>query len=142
MAVKTYENLNIAEAAYQSGFRTLIEAAKKAGLYDLLVSGQDITVFAPDDHAFNLIQTGVTGSFLKIESRERIADILKYHIVSHAMTSDQVVSVDDIEMMNGEMVEVFKRDHTILINNSRIIQPDIYAKNGIIHSIDKVLMPE
>ena len=141
MVVKTYENFNIAEAAHQLGFKTLIDAAKKAGLYDLLVSGEDITVFAPDDDAFNLLQKGITASYIETHSGDKIAEILKYHIASSAMTSEYVESVDEIEMMNGQRAEIFKKDHTLLINDARIIQPDIKAKNGIIHSIDKVMMP-
>lgn len=142
MTVTTYENLNLAQAANLAGFKTLLDAARKAGLYELLASGENITVFAPDDNAFNILQKSIAGGFLAMESKEHIADILKYHIVSSELNIDMVTSFDEIEMMNGETVEISMSDHIILVNDSRITQANIKTKNGIIHAIDKVLMPE
>lgn len=142
MVVKTYENLSIVEAAKQAGFDMLIKAADKAGLLDTLETAEDITIFAPDDEAFNALEKTVLEGLLQLENKDKLANILKYHIISSKMPSETVVSMDEIEMMNGQKVEIFKRNGDVLINESKVIQPDIQTKNGIIHSIDKILMPE
>ncbi len=142
MAVKTYENFNIIEAAKQAGFGMLLKAAEKAGLLDYLETAEDITIFAPDDEAFNAIEKTVLEGLMMVQNQDKLADILKYHIISSKMPSEAVESLDDIEMMNGQKVEIFKRNGDLLVNEAKIIQPDIHTKNAIIHSIDKVLMPE
>jgi len=142
MAVKTYENVNIADAAKQAGFNMLLKAAEKAGLLDFLKTAEDITIFAPDDDAFNAIERTVLEGLMMVQNKDRLADILKYHVISSRMPSQAVESLDEIEMMNGQYVEIFKRNSDLLVNDARVIQPDIYTKNGVIHSIDKVLMPE
>ncbi len=142
MTIRTYENLNIAEAAKQAGFSILLEAIIKAGLAEALQSSENITVFAPDNDAFNELDKSLLENLLKPENKDKLVEILKYHVISGEMPSDAVVSLDEIEMMNGKTVEIFQRNGDVLINDARVIQPDIKTKNGIIHVIDKVLIPE
>lgn len=142
MVVKTYENLSVIEAARQAGFDMLVDAAEKAGLTEILETSQNITVFAPDDNAFNIIEKTVLGGMLKVENKDKLANILKNHVVSSSMTLDEITSLDEIQVMNGNMVSVNRRNSHVLLNDARIIQPDIQTKNGIIHSIDKVIMPD
>lgn len=142
MVVRTYEDLSIAEAAQQAGFSVLIEAAKKADLYDTLENAQNITVFAPDDNAFNAIEKFILEGLLKLENKEKLAEILKFHIVSSEMPSEAVKAVDEIEMLSGHSSCIVQKNGDLYICDAKITQPDIRTKNGIIHAIDKVLMPE
>lgn len=140
--ITTYENLNILEAASQAGFDIFLKAAKEANLDGVLESADNITVFAPDDNAFNKLEKFLLESILKVENKEKLGEILKYHIISSTMTADAIESVDNIEMMNGKKTEIFKKNGTLMINDAEITEPDIKVKNGIIHKINKVLLPE
>ncbi len=139
--ITTYENLNILQALPQAGLNILLKAVKEANLDSVIESADNITVFAPDDNAFNKLEGFISESLLKPENKEKLADILKYHLVSSAMPADAVESIDSIEMMNGKKADIFRQNCTLMINDARITGADIKVKNGIIHKINKVLLP-
>jgi len=140
--ITTYENLNILEAANQANFSIFLKAAKKAKLDGMLESADNITVFIPDDNAFNKLEKIFLEGLLKIGKENQLANILKYHIVSSNMPADAVQSVDSIEMMNGQKADIFRKNGTLMINDAEITEPDIKVKNGVIHKINKVLLPK
>ncbi len=140
--ITAYENLNAMEAAEQTGLNIFVKMLKEADLYETLESANDITVFAPDDHAFNRLEKFLLDTILKVANREKLVDIFKYHIIPGIMTADAIESVDNIEMLNGQKVDIFKKDSVIMINDAEIIEADIKVKNGIIHKINRVLLPE
>lgn len=139
--ITEYENLTVTEAASKAGFNIFNKAIKEAKLDEFLESADFITIFAPDDEAFNKLEKFLLESLLKIENKEKLAEILKYHVVSSSMPAEAVESVDFIEMLNGKNAEIFKKNGSLMINDAEIKEPDIKIKNGVIHKINKVLMP-
>ena len=142
MAVETYRDLNILEAAKKAEkFTTLIAAVNAAGLNETLASGS-FTVFAPTDDAFKNLPAGTLEMLLKPENKNKLVQILKYHVVSGSMKSQDVIKLDDIETVEGSKIEIMRRNDDVLINDAKVVMADIYTKNGVIHVIDKVLLPK
>jgi len=142
MAVETYRELNILEAAKKAEkFTTLIAAINAAGLNETLASGS-FTVFAPTDDAFRNLPAGTLEMLLKPENKDKLVQILKYHVVSGSMKSQDVIKVDDIETVEGSKIEIMRRNDDVLINDAKVVMADVYTKNGVIHVIDKVLLPK
>jgi len=142
MSVETYRDLNILEAAKKAEkFTTLIAAINAAGLSDILASGS-FTVFAPTDEAFKNLPAGTLEMLLKPENKDKLVGILKYHVVPGSMKSQDVIKVDDIKTVEGSKIEIMRRNNDVLINDAKVITADIYTKNGVIHVIDKVLLPK
>ena len=142
MAVETYRDLNILEAAKKAEkFTTLIAAINAAGLNETLASGS-FTVFAPTDDAFKNLPAGTLEMLLKPENKEKLVKILKYHVISGSMKSQDVIKVDDIETVEGSKIDIMRRNDDVLINDAKVVMADIYTKNGVIHVIDKVLLPK
>lgn len=79
---------------------------------------------------------------LKPENKNKLVQILKYHVVSGSMKSQDVIKLDDIETVEGSKIEIMRRNDDVLINDAKVVMADIYTKNGVIHVIDKVLLPK
>ena len=121
-------------------FSTLVEAVKKANLVDALSSDGPFTVFAPTNEAFDKLfkKLGVSG--IKDLSAEQLTPILTYHVVSGEVMSSDLKS-SSVTTLNGEKIKV-DLSNGVHINDSKVIKADIKGKNGVIHVIDKVLIPE
>lgn len=133
---------NIAETAVAAGkFKTLIAAVQAAGLADALGGKGPLTVFAPTDEAFAALPKGTVESLLKPENKQKLIDILKYHVVSGRVYSEDVVKAKTAKTLQGSTVKVNLIDGGAAINSSRLVATDVDASNGVIHIIDKVLMP-
>ncbi len=135
---------NLLDTAREAGnFTTLVAALEATGLDVAIGHGNDLyTVFAPTDAAFAALGTDTINALLA--DPETLRNILLYHVIAgtavDAATAVSKVGVS-IEMANGGRV-VLKQEHgDLFINNSRIIQTDVRASNGIIHAIDAVLIP-
>ena len=101
---------------------------------------QYIAFTAPTNEAFAALPEGTVESLLLLKNIEQLQDILKYHVVAgYALSSDLVSG--DIETMNGNSVTITVSSSGILINDANVISADIEASNGVIHVIDKVLLP-
>ncbi len=134
---------NVAEVATEAGsFGTLLAAAKAAGLVEALTGKGPLTVFAPTDAAFAKLPAGTVESLLKPENKQKLADILKYHIVSGRVYSDQVVKISSAQTLEGESVTISTKDGAVMIDNAKVVKADIDASNGVIHVIDTVIMPK
>ena len=120
-------------------FDILVAAVQEAGLVETLSGNRQLTVFAPTDEAFEALaaELGVeVGDLLELDELE---DILTYHVTSGRRKSPSVVNASEIEMLNGDLVDV---DGTVLNDGqAEIIDTDIEASNGVIHVIDGVLLP-
>ena len=132
---------NIVEVADDAGsFTTLLAAAQKAGLVDALSDdGASLTVFAPSDEAFAAL--GVSIDDL---SEDDLADILLYHVVDGAVSVDDAgaLAPSAVATLSGEKVALTKPgDGNLYVNFSKVVSYDIEASNGVIHVIDKVLLP-
>lgn len=134
---------NIVETAVSAGkFNTLAAALKAAGLIDALSGPGPFTVFAPTDEAFAKLPPGTVENLLKPENKDKLAAVLKYHVVSGVVTSKQIDSVPVAATLQGQVIKPIVKDGTVRINDSIVTKADIGATNGVIHVIDTVLIPE
>ena len=122
-------------------FSILVDAVKKAGLVDALSADGPFTVFAPTNEAFkNLFsQLGVNG--IKDLTAEQLTPILTYHVVSGKMMSTDLSNTAVPTLNEGHKLKV-DLSNGVMINDSKVVAADIAGKNGVIHVIDKVLIPE
>ena len=127
-------------AASNSSFKTLTAALKAAGLDKALASGGPYTVFAPTDKAFAALPKGTLEKLLKPENRAALVKILTYHVVEGENTSSSLKS-GDTKTLEGDTVSVNVSSGGVTVNDAKVIQPDIKATNGVIHVIDKVIVP-
>ena len=95
---------------------------------------------APTDNAFDDLPEGTVEYLLQPENSEQLVDLLKYHVVAANAASDSLSS-GEIETLNGDSVMVDVSEEGVMVDEAKVIVPDIIASNGIIHAIDKVLMP-
>ncbi len=135
---------DIVDTAVSAGnFKTLVTAVQAAGLVDTLKSPGPFTVFAPTDDAFANLPKGTVESLLK--DIPKLKSILTYHVVAGKVTSTDVVKLKTAKTVEGEDVKIDAstwHGHSMpKVNDAQIVKPDIMADNGVIHVIDKVLMP-
>jgi len=133
----------IPAVAEQAGtFKTLLAALKVAELAEVLAGEGPFTVFAPTDDAFAKLPKGTVEKLLKPENRKQLVSILKYHVVSGKVTARDLVKKDTVSTLQGESVQVNIKDGRVSLNNSTVQATDVAASNGLIHAIDRVLMPK
>lgn len=133
---------NIVETASQAGtFGTLLAAAKAAGLVDALSGKEPLTVFAPTDEAFAKLPAGTVEELLKPENKERLASVLKYHVVAGRKLAKDVVGMKEVATLQGKAARIQVVNGSAKIDNAGIVKTDIIAGNGIIHVIDTVILP-
>ena len=121
-------------------FSILVEAVTKADLAEALSAEGPFTVFAPTNDAFNALFATLGVKGVEDLTADQLTPILTYHVVSgNVMSSD--LSNTSVKTLNGEKIKVDLSDG-VKINDSNVIAADIKGKNGVIHVIDKVLIPE
>lgn len=133
---------NIVEVAQGAGqFNTLLTAAKAAGLVPVLTGKGPYTVFAPTDAAFARLPQGTVAGLLKPENKHKLASILKYHVVAGEITSGEIKSGrSHVRTVNGRQLTVRKHGG-VTVNGARVVSADVDASNGVIHVINRVLLP-
>ncbi|MEM7365617.1 MAG: fasciclin domain-containing protein [Pseudomonadota bacterium] len=137
-----HHSANIVETAAAAGqFETLIAAAKAAGLAGALSGDGPLTVFAPTDEAFGALPAGTIESLLKPENKQQLAEILQYHVIAGKVASDALADGAALEMLSGGFARVTQSENGFTIEGARIVATDIDASNGIVHVIDRVIMP-
>jgi transforming growth factor-beta-induced protein len=130
-----------ATAAKAETFQTLLAAAKAAGLVEVLSGDKPLTVFAPTDEAFAKLPAGTVESLLKPENKEKLAGILKFHVVPGRVFSPDVLSKKELKTVQGGMLSAAMQDGKASINGAQLLATDLDASNGVIHVIDSVLLP-
>ena len=133
---------DIVDTAVKAGdFKTLVAAVKAAGLVDTLRGKGPFTVFAPTDEAFAKLPPGTVDDLLKPANKAKLVAILTYHVVPGKVTAEEVAG----KTLNAKTVEgqPLKIDamNGVMVDNAKVIRPDIMASNGVIHVIDTVLIP-
>lgn len=133
---------NIPATAVKAGtFKTLVAAAKAAGLVEALSGDKPLTVFAPSDEAFARLPEGTVASLLKPENIDQLKQILLYHVVEGRVYSDQALKLKEAPTLAGLKLNISASKKGAFINKSKLTALDIEASNGVIHVIDAVLMP-
>ncbi|MDY7020621.1 MAG: fasciclin domain-containing protein [Cyanobacteriota bacterium] len=132
---------DIVETATSAGqFTILAQALEAAGLIETLKGNGPFTVFAPTDAAFRAFPEGTLEDLLKPENRDQLVAILTYHVVPGRVTSDELES-GEVKTVQGSAVTV-KVGSDVMVDEAKVVTPDISASNGVIHVIDKVILPE
>lgn len=132
---------NVVDVAAANGsFKTLTAALKAAGLDKALASEGPFTIFAPTDEAFAALPEGTVEELLKPENLDTLVQILSYHVVPGENTSKTLKS-GEAETLEGAAVEVKVSSNGVMVNDANVVKADIPASNGVIHVIDKVIMP-
>ncbi len=128
-------------AASMDDFSTLVAAVKAAGLAETLSGDGPFTVFAPTNEAFAALPEGTVETLLKPENKEKLISILTYHVVpAKVLAAD--VTPGEVATVNGESFTVSVEDDTVMVDDAKVVKTDVVGKNGVIHVIDSVIMPE
>ena len=137
-----HKKLDIVDTAANAGnFETLIAAAKAAGLAGALKGDGPLTVFAPTDEAFGALPAGTIETLLKPENKDQLATILKYHVIAGKVGSGALADGARLETLAGIDAVVTQTEKGFNIENARIVATDIDASNGVVHVIDRVILP-
>jgi uncharacterized surface protein with fasciclin (FAS1) repeats len=130
-------------AAGAEGFTTLVEAVKAAGLVETLKGEGPYTVFAPTDEAFDALPEGTVETLLMPKNKDQLVAILTYHVVpGKVMSSDLTGKALEAETVQGESVEIDATGSEVTVDQATVTTADIEASNGVIHVIDKVILPQ
>jgi transforming growth factor-beta-induced protein len=133
---------DIVDTAIADGrFTTLVAAIQAAGLVDALKAEGPFTVFAPTDDAFAALPEGTLDSLLLPENKQQLTDILLYHVVSGKVMAADVTGLSAAPTLLGKDLAVKVDMGNVYINEAKVIITDIETSNGVIHVIDKVLLP-
>lgn len=133
--------VNLLQQVSRSGsFNTLAQAVQAAGLTDALrANGGEFTIFAPTDEAFAALPPGTLQALLRPENRALLRQVLAYHVVSGEVTSRELTTGGVRTLGGGIAVRV--TPDRIVVNDGSVIQPDIQAANGVVHVVNRVLLP-
>ena len=138
---------NIVDTAASVGtFKTLLAAAKAAGLAEALATTDNITVFAPTDDAFAALPPGTVDNLLKPENKDQLAAILTMHVLPRVLESNQLLSKPfHVKTLNAkERLTISAKSSGVTVsgsNTANVVTADVRADNGVIHVIDAVLLP-
>lgn len=128
----------IVETAVASGqFKTLVTAIQAAGLAEALAGEGPFTVFAPTDKAFAKLPAGTVESLVQPENKAKLQAILKYHVIQARLGSNDIVAAHTVKTLNGQPIYPSLR-----VDDASLEIKNIYCRNGVIHVIDRVILPE
>ncbi|WP_445244440.1 fasciclin domain-containing protein [Microcoleus sp. OTE_8_concoct_300] len=130
----------VAIASGNGQFKTLTKALGSAGLVTTLQGKGPFTVFAPTDAAFAALPKGTVEDLLKPANKAKLTKILTYHVVPGSVLSTSLKS-GDVKSVEGSSLKVGVNSGKVTVSGANVVKADIKASNGVIHVIDKVLMP-
>ena len=133
---------DIVDTAVEAGsFETLVAAVQAAGLVETLKGDGPFTVFAPTDEAFAALPEGTVEDLLLPENKDQLAAILTYHVVPGKVMSGDLS--DDMMATTVQGTDVMiDLDNGVMVEDATVVSADIETSNGVIHVIDKVILPE
>ena len=134
---------DIVETAVSNGsFKTLTAALQAAGLVETLKGKGPYTVFAPTDEAFKKLPAGTVETLLKPENKAQLQKVLTYHVVSgNVMSGDLKGKTTNAKTVEGSAVRIDASGNAVKVDDAVVTQADVSASNGVIHVIDRVIMP-
>ena len=131
---------DIVDTAVEAGsFKTLVTAVKAAGLVETLKSKGPFTVFAPTDDAFANLPKGTVEGLLK--DVPKLKAVLTYHVVAGKVMAADVLKLKSAKTVQGQEVKI-DASKGVKVNDATVVKPDVVADNGVIHVIDKVILPK
>jgi uncharacterized surface protein with fasciclin (FAS1) repeats len=134
------QDADIVDTAVAAGsFDTLAKLLERARLVETLKGEGPFTVFAPTDAAFAKVPKNKLNALLR--NRRKLRRVLLYHVAAGQLEAADVVQRWSIRTLNGRKVRVRVRDSNVFLNKAPVVTPDVMATNGVIHVIDRVLIP-
>lgn len=128
-------------AANNADFSTLVMLLGTADLADSLKDQGPFTVFAPNDDAFKALGQETLDSLLLPENRDKLKNILLFHVVAGKVMSGEIQDGATVTTLEGQTLTLSIKDGKVFVNDAEVIIPDVDGSNGVIHGINKVLMP-
>ena len=119
---------------------TLVAAVQAAQLENALVNAGPLMVFAPTNEAFNALPEGTVDNLLKPEDKEALANILKYHVTPGKYDKEFLKKFKKLGQANNQDVMIEVKDDDVFVGGAKIIA-SVPAGNGIVHVVDKVMLP-
>jgi uncharacterized surface protein with fasciclin (FAS1) repeats len=133
---------DIVDLAVSTDFlSTLVAAVKAGGLVETLKGDGPFTVFAPTNDAFAALPEGTLDFLLKPENKDKLVEILTYHVVPGKVMSTDLQDGMKAATVEGNDIMVHISDSGVKINEANVAAADIMASNGVVHVIDKVILP-
>lgn len=133
---------SIAETAMnRPTLSTLVAALSAADLLDAMKGTDALTVFAPTNDAFATIQSTVD-MLLKPENKSKLQNVLKYHVVAGTIKAADLSNGQEIITLQGEKLKVTMKDGKVMIGGAEVTNADIAVSNGVVHLVNKVLVPK
>ena len=133
---------SLVDVAKQAGsFGTLLAAATAAGLADTLANGGPFTVFAPTDAAFAKLGKDTIATLLKPENKDKLAAILKHHVVAGIVPAAAAMKLDEATSIGGTKLAIKKSATGLTVGGANVVTADVCAGNGVIHVVDAVILP-
>ena len=131
---------NIVQTAVAAGqFTTLVSLVKQAGLAGALTAPGQLTVFAPTDAAFAKVPKATLAALAK--DKAKLKAVLLYHVAKGKVTAAKVVKLTTVTTLQGSMLSIRVAGGKVFVGGAQVITPDVMASNGVIHVINKVLIP-
>lgn len=127
-------------AASNESFSTLVQAVQAAGLVETLSSEGPFTVFAPTNEAFAALPPGTLEELLKPENQALLQQVLTYHVVAGAVESSEI-QPGEVATVEGSPVTLDITNGMVMVNDATVVAADVQASNGVIHVIDRVILP-
>lgn len=151
-----YPSRNIVENAVNSkSHTTLVAAVQAAGLAETLMGEGPFTVFAPTNDAFENLPDGTVDALLKPENKDKLTAVLTYHVVSGKMSFDDIAKMIKAgkgkaelkTVQGGTLWAMMNGPHNVIIkdgngNVANIVTTDVFQSNGVIHTLDAVVLPK
>lgn len=136
---------DIVDTAIAAGsFTTLVKAVQAAGLVETLKGKGPFTVFAPTDDAFAKLPEGTVEGLLK--DIPKLKSVLTYHVVPGKVMAAEVAKMSTAKTVQGQSIRIdaakWRLDKNVKVNDANVVKADIAADNGVIHVIDKVILPK
>ena len=125
----------------EKNMTTFQKGVLASGLDKILSGAGPFTVFAPSDLAFGKLEAGAIENLLKPENKQKLVQILTYHVVAGNVTAKDVVKLKDAKTVQGGSVKINAKQG-VRINDATVIKADVMTTNGVIHVIDTVLLPK
>lgn len=142
MGVSKAQSKNIVELAMgNENLSTLVAAVKAGGLVETLQGDGPFTVFAPTNEAFAALPAGTLEMLLKPENKDKLVAILTYHVVPGKVMSSNLSNGQKAKTVQGENVMVDISYGNVKISGAKVVTADVAASNGVVHVIDKVILP-
>lgn len=141
-AAHRHANSDIVDTAVRAGhFTTLVAAVKAAGLVETLKGEGPFTVFAPTDEAFKKLPAGTVETLLLPENKAKLVAILGYHVVPGRLAAADVTSRSGALTVNGQRLAFRTNADAVSVDGATVTKADLACSNGIIHVIDRVVLP-